>query len=79
MLGRFLEERNFVPSGSSIASWPTVEPPTRPRQTNGSDCGVFVCMYARSRCELGPDKFHFKASEINQIRRDMRSFLIDLL
>ena len=40
-----------------------------PRQTNSSDCGVFICMYAR--CIAGESAFCFSQTDIPSIRKQI--------
>ncbi|XP_043276025.1 sentrin-specific protease 1-like [Venturia canescens] len=41
-----------------------------PRQSNGYDCGVFVCMYAKY--EISNKKMDFSQQEMPQLRKKMR-------
>ena len=54
--------------------WSVVFPQNIPHQTNHSDCGVFVCMYARQLAYSRP--FNFSLEDITKIRRHM---IIELL
>lgn len=53
----------------AISKWSTDFPQDIPQQRNHSDCGVFMCMYARQLACSGP--FNFSQEDISQIRRHM--------
>ena len=52
---------------TTFSEWPCVFCKDIPRQLNGSDCGVFVCMYARQLSERAP--LSFSQSDISMIRK----------
>lgn len=54
-------------SSTTFSNWPFVFCKDIPQQLNGSDCGIFMCMYARHLSERTP--FLFTQSDINVIRK----------
>ena len=58
-------------------SWPVMQPHSRPFQTNDVDCGVFVCAYAHCRSTQVFDSFDFAASDIPQIRKEIKQQLAE--
>jgi Ulp1 family protease len=69
------KERNHHPLRPPI-SWRVIQPDSRPLQTNGVDCGVFVCAYARCRSSREFNEFNFTARDISRIRRKMQKKLL---
>ena len=53
----------------TISKWSTVYPQGIPQQKNHSDCGVFICMYARQLACSG--LFNFSQEGMIQIRKHM--------
>ena len=59
----------------NFSEWPDIFHQDIPGQRNDSDCGVFLCMYARKLSEGSP--FLFTQDDIPTIRRHMVIELLD--
>ena len=53
-------------ASATFSDWPCVCCKDIPQQLNGSDCGVFMCMYARHLSERTP--FSFSKSDMDVIK-----------
>ena len=53
----------------TIKEWSAIVPKEIPQQDNNSDCGVFVCMYAR--CLAEKKEFLFTQQDMTRIRRQI--------
>lgn len=67
-LTSYLVSEAMDKKGESLepSNWTTFSPSDIPRQMNGSDCGVFACMYARHLASEAA--FSFSQSDMPQIR-----------
>lgn len=72
VLGSFFQKRGLP----QVTHWPVLEPSSRPMQSNATDCGVYLCLYATQRCTSATfvDKLHF---ETTKFRADLRRVLLD--
>lgn len=57
--------------------WPIATATRRPLQSNGIDCGVFVCAYAECRSKGAFGEFSFHVSDIPRIRRSIKEALLE--
>ena len=76
LLRQYIQQKSFHCKSVdyTFSQWPDVYHKNIPQQFNNSDCGVFLCMYARYLSERSP--FCFAQTDIPVIRKRM---VIELL
>ena len=69
LLREYIEHKAFDLKSSvcNFSEWTNVFHNDLPQQSNNSDCGIFLCMYARCLSERSP--FSFAQSDIPFVRK----------